>query len=215
MDVTKALMAVAVLAVAIAAVNVITTITQIGKVSGYYSSPIETGNATLIVQGTAAINFSNNFINWSTGYIISGATYAYLHTNYTAGQVSTYSSGGCIAPTCGALWQNISSGLRLQNVGNNNVNITLISDKDAAAFIGGTGPVYQWALNYDGNGTSCVSGLIDTNYANVATGSVRTECGNFSYTPNNLIQIDLLVGVPGNSPAGSKVSIITATASVL
>ncbi len=225
MDFTKALMVVAIFAVAIAAVNVITSISKLGKVSGYYSSPTEQGNATLIVQGTAAINFTNNIINWSQGSLQPGHNYGYLHTNYTAGNPSTYSSGDAVD---GTGWANVSTGLLLDNVGSSNVSLTLNASGDAGEFIckGDVAcitsvlgaPMYRWLLTP--TGFACTKGLVDnTNYVGVAsTGPARMVCQNFSsilYSPNNRIKIDLFVGLSGATPAGSKYSTITATASVI
>jgi hypothetical protein len=231
METSKVLMVVAVFAVLVAAGNMIVTFSKVAetkaKIAGFASSEI--GNATLYVQGVASINFTTNLINWSNGSITNGFTYAYLHTNYTDGNPSTYSSG---SGTGGSLWLNVTSGLVIENNGNSKVNLTLNASNNANGFIcndvAGTGPcatnvpapVYAWNIVAH-QGSPCLSPYTlqdSANYVNVngGGGPARVICQNFTDDDlNDAIRVDLQLGLPLNTPPGSKLSVITAIATAL
>lgn len=206
------LMIIAVLAVAFALFNLITTIDKVGDVRSLtgYAGLTDTGTANLSIQGVISINFTRNNINWGTGSVDVGFPSATLDTE--AGTV-----------TDGSGWTSVGLGLLLQNLGSVDVNVTLAAGKTAAQFIGGSqggGPLYQWAINEDSEPGSCIAfGGVSLNpigMTNVVTGAPgQNICGNFTaalngYTANE-IEVDVLVRVPADA-LGVKADTITATA---
>ncbi len=231
----KALMVVAVLAVIISAIGIITNLVFLGNIktfAGRASSDI--GNATLTIQQTANIEFTNDLVNWSVGAVANGFSYANLTTNAS---IDGSNCGGSIYcnNTGSDGFRNVSRGLVIENVGNSNVSLTLQSTKDASTFIAGTNPVFQWAFDEvasDGDGESgaCQAGGTNPNwpgttadgqsgsYQTVTTSSVLV-CSNFTHLDDAFgsdeVEIDLSVHVPIDSPPEQKLTIITATASVI
>jgi hypothetical protein len=215
--VTKTLMIVAVIAVALSIVGLFTTLNKIGEIRQTGYAPQTQGNATLEVVGVASINFTNFLINWTTGSVNNtGACQPFSYTILnTSGGLFCSSTPGWIA---------VNNGLVLENDGSVNINLTLSSDKNAAQFIGGDSPVtpqYQWWLNTvpadgDGETGSCVAGFLDSSgWVDVSTTS-RNVCQNFTHpTANDEIEIDLQIRIPQNAPVGVKISTITATATAI
>lgn len=212
METTKVLMAVAVFAVLIAAVNMVATFAKVSEtkaqIAGFASS--EQGNATLEVVGIASIIFSNNLINWSDGAVdvANGFTYANLTSNNTLGGGApvTPESGNRTAGSYGnagdaGSFNNVTRGLVIENVGNSNVSLMLNSSLNAALLIGGTSPLFQWQLNQvttddtggatDGEANSCklgglANGLQYATWTDVPYGGVGYYvCGNLTQVGNN------------------------------
>jgi hypothetical protein len=178
-----------------------------------------TDNATvnITILSSIAINFTTDSINFGAGRHDIGATNATLVTIPTVNNT-------------GGNWTNVTSGFVLENIGNLNVSIYLMTGKSAATFLGGTGPEYQYnvtPINDAGSslaayGTSCmnVSTLSlwrDVN--NTQLGSNRDQegtyvCRNFSYQDTNTdtLRIDLRLVVPSDSFTGSLGDIMTASA---
>lgn len=210
-NLSKVLLVVAILSVVVAGVNVF--MVTLAVPTGFAS--VEQGNATLNIQATASINFTNRLIDWGTGSVNNTCNSATLITN------------GTNTPNCAIGWNAVSRGLVLENIGNTNVNVNLTTSSNATTFIGGTadgGPVYQWLLNYDsadgdGESLSCVSGFADNvTYANVPNlpGDGRIVCGNFSYLDAaDEFEIDLKITIPQDASVGSRFSLITATATAI
>jgi len=201
---TNVLMVVAVIAVVMSLAGVVLNLTK--TPTGYAN--VESGNATLEILGVASINFTNNLINWSVGKVndTCGAQ-AMLVTNGT----NICSSAAIPAET----WNIVPLGLVVRNVGSTDVTLELVSDKDAAAFIGPPSPGYQWMIsNYEAG--SCAGTLSDTSWTDVATGAARTICTNFLADlddgSSDELRIDLRVMIDQGASAGQRVSTITATA---
>jgi hypothetical protein len=168
-----------------------------------------TGTANLSIGTTTQINFTTYIINWGSGQVNPGLTYATLNTSVN-GALNV--SGGN--------WTNNNAGLVLKNIGNVNVTLVLQTGKDANALLGGTSPGYQWNITDVVAGTGAVSGCLFTSnitegaFANVnSSASGTTVCTTFS--PNvsaNAIRIDIALVVPSDSKTGAIGDIITATA---
>ena len=208
--VTNALMVVAVLAVALSVVGIGITASKVSQLTGNVGLT-DQGNATLEIQGVASIEFTNNLINWSIGRVDTTCgigTFAVLNTN------GTNVCSDATAPS----WNVVSQGLVVENIGNTDVSLELLSDQDAATFIGGINPVplYQWAVSNNEAG-SCAGTLSDTTYTDVATTAGHVVCDNFlSDAASDALEIDLLLRIPTEDVTpGQRVSTITATATAL
>src|SRR3989339_745101 len=129
----NALMIVAIIAVGFAFVNLMTTIDKFRDIQSL------TGYAT--DTGTASVNFTLDLIDWGSGYVNANATSATLVTN------------GTMVGTTG--FNTVSNGLTIENIGNNNVTLNLSADKNAATFVGGTTPAFQWNVTNNDTSETC------------------------------------------------------------
>ncbi|MBI2044673.1 hypothetical protein HYT23_01305 [Candidatus Pacearchaeota archaeon] len=217
MQFSNVLMVVAVIAVALAVFN-LGSVIVVQQSTGFASSDV--GNASLSVAASVSINFTQrDFINWGSGAV-----------DTSAGQFATLNSEGTVSGASPA-WNTVTSGLNLTNDGNVNVRLNLSADKDAIGFIGPSPPVitapwYQWRVSNASQLPSIVCGtgttqLNPTTYTNVtcfdgvgtacaADVYAREVCSNF--TIGKIMEIDVQVIIPQDSPPTGKQSLITATA---
>jgi hypothetical protein len=195
------LMFVAMVAVTIALFNLIITINKIDDIRTLTGFATDIGTANLTIQGAAAINFTTDIVNWGDGYVNeSEGTRATLDT--LAGTVT------------GGTWTPVSSGLLLENIGNSNVTLNLTSSKNAASFIGGTAPTFQWRVSNNEAG-SCTTDPSPVAYSEVNT-STHLTCPIFQWTNTaDVLEIDLNITIPLDASAGVKGTVITATATAI
>ena len=120
-----------------------TAMTNLESLKDFLSSKQITGHGTvgkvnLTITQNLTLNVVQEVINFSTGYVDTGQAGAILNTSATGYWISAS------VPN----WTNTSdydpSPLQLRNDGNVNASVNITSGKDAAAFIGGTSPLYQF-----------------------------------------------------------------------
>lgn len=205
MDEDRLILVVAVLAVAVsifaAGVTYLSVASFSSKISG-----LATGEANLTVESVAQINFSDDSINWGSGRVNAGKTAAFLDTT-----LGTVTSGNWTAQT----------GLRIENIGNNNVSLNISGTKTAAALLGGTSPAYRWnvsnnesgsCLNSSGGTTMTGSEKLDI-FVTVNTSVASLFCGRFQFVDaSDQVRIDFNVTVPDDALTGAAGDVITATA---
>ncbi len=171
------------------------------RISGYATS---TGTANLTVEKTAIINFTTFEINWSSGRVNTGQSFAFLTST---GQ------------TINGNWSTVNQGLVLQNIGNANVTLDLAVGKTAASFIGGTNPGYSWNVsNIEANSCTVAGGqqlTVTWNTTNSTAPGTRW-CNPFQYIDSaDSIRIDINLTVPYDSLTGALTDTITATATAI
>jgi hypothetical protein len=215
------LLVVSIIAVVVAAVFAYITYNNLGlqKQSMFTGWATASDNATvnLTVIQTVVINFTKDNINFGGGRHDVGANNATLTTI-----PALNNSGGN--------WTNVTSGFILENIGNVNVSIYLLTWKSAATFLGGTNPQYQYnvtpvspttGLPLASPGTSCMNFTtlatwFDVNNTFVSAtrgGEGNYICRNFSYIDTtDVLRIDLKLVVPSDSFTGSLGDIMTASA---
>ncbi|RMD67227.1 hypothetical protein D6817_02140 [Candidatus Pacearchaeota archaeon] len=209
MEDSKKLLIVAIIALVVsmlsAWVSYLSVSTLSSKISGFASN---TGEANLTVESSAAVNFTTDFIDWGSGQVDVGQTYAQLTTLET----NNVTNGNWTLQTAG--------GLRIENIGNVNVSLNLSVGKTAAQFIGGTNPGYQWNVtaveaNACLNSTGGTGGLQLGTFIDTTTS--QTEfCPIFQFVNTaDEVRIDLNITVPYNAPPGAKTDTITATVTVV
>ena len=176
--------------------------TLFSTISGYATS---TGEANLTVESAVIINFTTSQINWGSGRVNTGSSYAGLNTFET----NNVTNGNWTLQTAG--------GLRIQNLGNVNVTLNLSGTKTAAQMIGGTSPSYRWNVSNVESG-SCLNSTGGTdflalnNFHNVNT-TTALFCGRFQFVDSaDTVRIDFNLTVPSDSLTGALGDTITATA---
>jgi len=174
----------------------------------------DTGVTTAIISSTTYINFTRDLLNWSVGTVVEG-------------------SAGCRINTFGDITNctgfNIITGpLVIENIGNTNVSLQLVSSKDAAAFVGGTNPRFQYNVS-EGEGNSCLSvvgATCDTGTPNSQNPKTLTDvnttmdgtiiCPCFQALDGmDELNIDIEIFIPSDSPPTEKMAVLTATATAL
>jgi hypothetical protein len=99
------------------------------------------------------------------------------------------------------------SSFQLVNDGNVNASVTITGDDDAASFIGGTNPAYQYNASNE-EALSCVTGATLQDWTDVTTGSTAV-CTNFgSVDTADEIYVDILLRIPSNTQ-GEKETFVT------
>ena len=159
-----------------------------------------TGTANLTVESTADINFTNGFLNWSSGRVNQGAANATLDT-----ALGTVTNGN---------WTAVTNGFQIENIGNVNVTLDLLAGKDANSFLGGTAPLYRYNVTNNETG-SCLnqSAFNFGQYYDVNTTSPGTRiCTNFLFNDSkDRIRVDLRIIIPSDSLTGVLGDTWTAT----
>lgn len=164
-----------------------------------------TGEANLTIETVASINFTRNSLNWQSGRVTDGFTMAYLDT-----AAGTVKNGN---------WTAVSSGLKIENLGNVNVSLNLSVTKTAATFFGGTNPSYKWNIT-NGEANSCVnlSGGTGNNLSHLGIYydpniSSANWCPLFQFIDSkDVMNISINLTIPSDSITGTLGEIITATA---
>ncbi len=209
--VTKVLMVVAVLAVITSVIGVFSTLNL--KSSGFASSG--QGNVTLEIQQVISLNFTNNLINWSSGFVNTSCgtgLYAILDTNNSASPI-----------ICGTGWQTQNRGLILTTFGSTlPIAVNLTSNKNASLLLdngANFGSAFMWKLSEfnitDGSEPSTCDGtLTPTSYTPIQTNQVVRVCNQTQFNPDkDELRIDFQLNVSNNAPAqtGYRTATITAT----
>ena len=174
----------------------------------------DAGTTTAIVAPTAYINFTTEKISWGTGSLVDGTMGCKLNTISATDNCTDFSA--------------VNTPLVLENVGNTNVRIQLVSNKNASAFIGGSGPRFQYRVA-EKEGGSCLSNVgnvcniftpnnqtpkIFTNVNITGDGTTICPC-LLARDARDSLKIDVEVFVPYNTLTGQKSAVFTAIATSL
>ena len=95
---------------------------------------VETGTVNVTIESSANINMSTSLINFGSGLV-----------NSTYHSSATLESNQTTAAPYGN-WSWSVSNFSIENVGNVNVSLALKTNSDAATYLGGTSPSYQYAV---------------------------------------------------------------------
>jgi len=190
-------------------------------ITGLVMAPNAT--ATLTVQTTSSIKFSQATVAFGTGYVNSSGGYT-LCTLSTLDAVNI----GCED------FNEVSNGFTIENDGNTNLTAELKSNVSAATFIGGSAN-FRWNVTLNESG-SCVNASANgngaiwpntTNSSDCGDGNMSTlnDCGGFfeevstSYkvicprllydNDNDALNVDINVTVPVDAPSGDKLAGLT------
>lgn len=177
------------------------------QLTGFVSQANATLNLT--VASLLSINFTNNTINWGSGFLNAGASQANLTTLSTGGTINAVGGSWSITPANG------SSGFVLINIGNVNATINLQTTKNSTTLLGGTNPLYQFnvslieagsCLNNTGGTDESTGGLIDLDiyHAVNITDPGTPICGRFPFADSSdSIRIGVRLGIPQDSLLGA------------
>lgn len=167
-----------------------------------------TGSANVTVTAVTQINISTSVTNgtnltFGSGYVLNGYTFCAISSQSTSLKSSGCSSG-LISP---------GANFTIENTGNKNLTVNISSDKNAAAFIGGTvnTPVFNYiAVQTAENGcTGVISNVSEWYPLNTTTIQICSQLGHIS--TEDTIQLAINISIPENSLTGALGATITFT----
>lgn len=199
------LLTVAVIAVVVSMAGLFITYDSINlikqRITGFAT---ETGQVNITIQSQASINITSaggtggsTIIDFGSGYVSTGQDYAILATNGTMFQ--------------GTSWNTVSEGFIVENIGNVNVTLGIKSTSNAAGFLGGSSPLYQYNVsnNKPGSCNFTTSGYAGDVYEEMTSSNVPI-CERFEPdSSSDQIRIDILLRVPSASNTGDLQQTVT------
>ena len=155
----------------------------------------KTGLVNVTISTSAEINFTTALLDFGVGAV-------------TPGEIAILNSEGTNTSWSG----NATTGeLVLENIGNTNLTLQLVTDKSPADFIGGSGPIFQAKVaNQSGNTGACTGFNAFANYSNINT-TIQSACNtSFGYEATlDEIIIDFSMNISDDAQ-GAKTVTITA-----
>lgn len=199
-----------------------------GSPTGYATNP--SGNTTVTITTSSELTFTVGTIAFGSGFTNTSALNYCNITSRTA-DPTTQHYEYCTN------FNDINTPLVLENTGNTNFSIHLLSNTSAADFIGGGmggGPLFQYRLepqstdtgrggSDDDGAASCEGGWRDQeSYVDVNTSTTGSQgtliCGSGSDWPfsganveGDEVHIDVYLRIPFNAPPGARKAVFTAT----
>lgn len=171
----------------------------------YFSGHVSVGQINLTITQNLTISVVQNVINFSMGFVNTGADGATLNTT---------TAGSLIAP---ANWTNSTlydpRAIQISNDGNVNATVNLTSAKTAATFLGGTVPTYEFnGSNKEAN--SCNNGGTLAGYTSL-NADQQIVCANLgSNDLRDEIYLHCRIWVPADTQ-GTKEDTWTFTATAV
>jgi hypothetical protein len=163
---------------------------------GITGAVIGTMNVTL--SGTADIILTDSSTSFGTGYVNASFASATINSEGTKTNWVNTTTFPSTDP------------MSLQNNGSRAANVTIKSDKDAAGFIGGTGPTQSFKGSNNEAG-SC-TGTLASVYGTLGMSELNL-CSKLEYLDmNDTIDINYQLVIPSNAPQAAKGEVITCTA---
>ncbi|GEM_PF-1065438 len=183
--------------------------------AGFPITGYQTGSANATVQFTiqqvASLRFAIDTVNFGTGFVNTsgGNTVCILDTN------------GTNDPARCRNFTTVTQGLVLENDGLVNLTVSLVSNKNDTAFIGGNDTLnaFTWRVaqnesNSCGNLTGPTS-FVDVNTTSPGTLICNIFSGNFGgfnfQDDRDTLLIDVNISIPYDATAGPKNATLTAT----
>jgi len=160
-----------------------------------------TGEIRITIESVLSITLPDALVDFGTGYVASGYTYAILDSNSTELQNWTVVENGSNG------WPSNTDYIILENNGNIYANVTIKANKTASEFIGGTNPEQYFAA-MDNESGSCQNNL-QSDYTELQT-SENTICGNLSYANDaDSLRIMFKLKIPSDATPDVRSNIIT------
>ena len=198
------------------------TLSSLNRISGlesltgaWESGTTTRGSVNLTILSSVNINFTQDRVNFGSGYVTLDSVACYLETSKANSGCTSFTDGAGVRP------------LLLENQGNANVRLNLSNLNYSQSFIGGTNPGYAWNWNdpeNDATQNTCTQaaptniGAEDT-FTNISVVGEKLNvssmlCSMFNATDSNdLLNISFKLLVPSNAIAETgKADTWTATA---
>jgi len=208
----------AILLVVAISVSLVGTIVSLNRLSQLrapgitgFATDTSTGTAQVYVGTTASLKFSTNDLDFGTIAVNTtlGQINCSVWSGNSTGGKSKSTDGQCDNQSTGpGAWTN----LEIENDGNTNVTITMVSDVAAAAMIGGENPKFALKGVVNETGSCKTIGPILWEDVNTTAMDICTSPNGLDWVANNdSIDIAFNLTIPWNAAVGSKTATLTAT----
>ncbi|MBU2638114.1 MAG: hypothetical protein KJ955_04020 [Nanoarchaeota archaeon] len=178
--------------------------------TGSWGEPGSTtyGATNLTISTNLKINFSDDTVNFGSGWLCPACTSARIGTD------------GTNDTTCNCGW-NLPNGLILENVGNRYARINLSNTAQVGSFPGGAGAEYSWQWNNESAVTCTGANVMNLTGNQTAKSNLTAPiltpglvlCERMNYSLNdNMINISFWVKIMQDSPVTAKNDTWTAVA---
>ena len=209
MEITNKTLAVfLVVAVVISVGGTILSLDRIGNLriqtTGFATSSTQ-GNATINVTSQTSIRFSINSVDFGAGSV--NTTGGYNNCTMSLNDTAVFTKVGCLSFNA-----NNAAGpsFVIENDGGTYVNLTLNSTKNAASFIGGTNPAFEYAI-YQNETSSCKLSIYNESNVSTVAANVVNICQNLSYLDTeDTLRIYVRVRIPYDAPIVATTATFTA-----
>jgi hypothetical protein len=205
----KTLATLLVLSIIVTLTGTLIFLSRNGSITGYQafnSSASDIAIARINITGYVSLNWTTDYLDWGTGE----AAVDYCELNTKDGIVDVANCTG---------FNSVTVPLTLENTGTKRLKVNVTCDMDAANFIGGTNPLFQWWWSENEAGSCTVAtgpasgyGLLqnDTWYNITANASVLI-CPYFQFVAaNDALDMDLRVVIPTDAYPGERNATFTA-----
>ena len=164
--------------------------------------PIQDAIASLEIEGSIAIDFVVDAVNFGSGYAIPNASAGITTCDITTDGVFN-TTGYCFG------FEDNLDPFLLRNIGNTAVQLDIEFSQNAAGFITGTGAELEFYIENE-EALSCSAGLAPAAFANVNN---QTICTTFNHeSSNDEINIHLRALIPADAQTGVRTNTVTVTA---
>lgn len=157
----------------------------------------DTGTGTLDFETDSVVDITvSGTINWGIGAVTTGQDSATLYSDGTA--------------TLNGNWSTQNTPITVENVGTENVSLTIYSSNDAEHFIGGTSPAMTFTATQS-EANSCPGTLAGatTAYTNDTGTSVCDSFGTLGTA--NALEVDFTLTVPADADTSTHTQTVTFT----
>jgi hypothetical protein len=157
------------------------------KITGLVVTANETALVNVTISGAGALNFTTDVLDFGAGAVNVGQLGATINSEGSQGE---------------GTWAAQNGQLVLENIGNENVSLTLSTNKSVDSFIGGSSPTFKAKVS-DKDAGACTGTQTFSSYAEINT-TLQTACAVFGYAAAlDEINIDFQLYIP-NDAAGEK-----------
>jgi len=214
----KNLMIVAVIAVVVSVIGLLTSMFAysnyndwlVGGAGVSYSPNQTTGIVNVTIVQNLVINFSSDQIIWGIGSVDANKQNATLDSATSVIAINgnwnrSDTTVDAIPPGFGD-GVTTPSGFVLKNIGNTNANLYLRTNNNATQFLPGTNPVYQYNVTSGATGCAAANQTGPTygTYVDVNTTIPGTKvCNQFVFSPASSLRIDIKLVVPYDVPTSN------------
>ena len=178
-----------------AIIVIVVSMASIGmQFTGYDTISSKTAIVNVTIETSAAINFTIALVEFGEGSVTAEESGATLETGEAA---------------VNGDWAGTISALSLENIGNVNITLNLSADVAAAAYLGGSSPLFQYKVT-DADANSC--GGVAGTYIDFATTPGALVCSPLDWNDTrDEINIDIKLFIPVDAAVGTKTATITAS----
>jgi hypothetical protein len=176
----------------------------------------DSGYINLSVESVVSVNFTSPKLNWSSGRVDPGFTFATFNTSVRgAGNVT---NGNWSSPL-----SNTANALIIQNLGTVNATLAINFSTDAAGLLGGTSPQFRVNVSNNESGScTAANGSTELGFLNLSGGTTFSftdaNITGQSYCPilrfeeaNDELRVDISMVIPQNSKKGQLNSSVIIT----